>query len=40
MMGVVGFNSSCFYRYSLVNWKQLLENLRNYTELAAWIAQA
>lgn len=27
MMGNTGFNSACFYRYSLINWKQLQENL-------------
>ncbi|NUN10684.1 MAG: type I-E CRISPR-associated protein Cas7/Cse4/CasC [Ignavibacteriaceae bacterium] len=28
MMGTVGFNSSCFYRYSVVQVEKLLENLR------------
>jgi CRISPR system Cascade subunit CasC len=27
MMGITGFNSSCFYRYSLVDMEQLRENL-------------
>jgi CRISPR system Cascade subunit CasC len=27
MMGITGFNSSCFYRYSLVDMEQLKENL-------------
>ena len=34
MMGVVGFNSSCFYRYSLVDMEQLKENLGGDEELA------
>jgi len=29
MMGVTGFNSSCFYRYALLDRRQLLENLRD-----------
>jgi CRISPR system Cascade subunit CasC len=35
MMGVVEFNSSCFYRYATVDWEQLLVNLGNDIELAA-----
>ena len=34
MMGVTGFNSSCFYRYSLVDIEQLKENLGGDEELA------
>jgi len=34
MMGVTGFNSSCFYRYSLVDLEQLKENLGGDVELA------
>lgn len=45
MMGMVEFNSACFYRYSLVDWTKLLENLRGDRELAqkavsAYIAAA
>lgn len=35
MMGTVEFNSACFYRYALVDWEKLLENLQNDGELAA-----
>ena len=34
MMGVTGFNSSCFYRYSLVDMEQLRRNLGGDDELA------
>lgn len=34
MMGVVGYNSSCFYRYALVDIVQLRENLGGDRELA------
>lgn len=27
MMGVIGFNSACFYRYARIDWKQLVKNL-------------
>lgn len=27
MIGTIGFNSSCFYRYARVDWQQLLTNL-------------
>ncbi len=27
MMGVVGFNSACFYRYARIDWDQLVSNL-------------
>lgn len=33
-MGMVEFNSACFYRYSLIDWRKLLENLRDDRELA------
>jgi CRISPR system Cascade subunit CasC len=33
MMGVVGFNSSCFYRYSCLDVGKLLENLGNDEDL-------
>ncbi|MCF8305603.1 MAG: type I-E CRISPR-associated protein Cas7/Cse4/CasC [Ignavibacteriales bacterium] len=29
MMGTIGFNSSCFYRYSVIHTDRLLENLEN-----------
>jgi len=34
MMGTVEFNSACFYRYAVVDWGKLVENLQNDTELA------
>lgn len=35
MMGTVEFNSACFYRYAVVDWGKLVENLQGDTELAA-----
>lgn len=35
MMGTVEFNSACFYRYAVVDWEKLGQNLQNDTELAA-----
>ncbi|MDP8243566.1 MAG: type I-E CRISPR-associated protein Cas7/Cse4/CasC [Candidatus Hinthialibacter antarcticus] len=34
MMGVVEFNSACFYRYAVIHWKKLLKNLGGDQELA------
>ncbi len=34
MMGTVEFNSACFYRYAVIDWDKLLENLQNDCELA------
>jgi CRISPR system Cascade subunit CasC len=34
MMGTVEFNSACFYRYAVVDWQKLIENLQKDTELA------
>ncbi|PKO05839.1 MAG: type I-E CRISPR-associated protein Cas7/Cse4/CasC [Chloroflexi bacterium HGW-Chloroflexi-3] len=34
MMGLTGFNSSCFYRYAAIDWEQLLSNLDNNQDLA------
>lgn len=34
MMGTVEFNSACFYRYAVVDWQKLIENLQGDTELA------
>ncbi len=34
MMGTVEFNSACFYRYAVVDWEKLVENLQEDTELA------
>ncbi len=34
MMGTVEFNSACFYRYAVVDWLKLVENLQGDTELA------
>ncbi len=33
-INTMGFNSSCFYRYARIDWKQLLKNLNNDVELA------
>lgn len=35
MMGTVEFNSACFYRYALVDWDKLGQNLQDDTELAS-----
>ncbi len=35
MMGTVEFNSACFYRYAVVDWAKLGENLQGDGELAA-----
>lgn len=34
MMGTVEFNSACFYRYAVVDWEKLVENLQGDRELA------
>jgi CRISPR system Cascade subunit CasC len=34
MMGVIGYNSACFYRYAVVDWPELAKNLGGDTELA------
>jgi CRISPR system Cascade subunit CasC len=34
MMGTVEFNSACFYRYAVVDWEKLAENLQADTKLA------
>lgn len=34
MIGTVGYNSSCFYRYSVIDWEQLSKNLKNDSSLA------
>jgi len=34
MMGTVEFNSACFYRYAVVDWEKLVENLQKDTDLA------
>lgn len=34
MIGTVEFNSACFYRYAVVDWEKLVENLQNDRELA------
>lgn len=33
-INTMGFNSSCFYRYARIDWKQLLKNLNNDVALA------
>lgn len=40
MMGTVEFNSACFYRYAVVDWVKLVENLQNDKELACKGLQA
>jgi len=35
MMGTVEFNSACFYRYAVLDWGKLVENLQDDKELAA-----
>lgn len=35
MMGTVEFNSACYYRYAVVDWAKLVENLQGDTDLAA-----
>jgi CRISPR-associated protein Cas7/Cse4/CasC subtype I-E len=34
MIGSVGYNSSCFYRYAVIDWEQLVKNLGDDTKLA------
>ena len=34
MMGFTGFDSACFYRYARLDWRQLVQNLDNDTDLA------
>lgn len=34
MMGVVGFNSACFYRYARIDWNLLVKNLGDDKDLA------
>lgn len=34
MMGTVEFNSACFYRYAVVDWEKLVDNLQGDVELA------
>lgn len=40
MMGVVGYNSSCFYRYALVDMEQLEQNLGGDKDLAERTVEA
>jgi CRISPR system Cascade subunit CasC len=35
MMGTVEFNSACFYRYAVVDWEKLKENLQGDEDLSA-----
>jgi len=41
MMGVIGFNSACFYRYALVDRDQLARNLARKTErkIGKWVQE-
>lgn len=34
MIGTVEFNSACFYRYAVIDWQKLVENLQQDTDLA------
>jgi CRISPR system Cascade subunit CasC len=34
MMGFIGYNSACFYRYARIDWKQLQQNLDGDAEVA------
>ena len=34
MMGFIGFNSACFYRYARIDWGQLIKNLNGDADLA------
>lgn len=40
MMGTVEFNSACFYRYSLLDFQELINNLQNDKELALLTVEA
>jgi len=40
MMGVIGYNSACFYRYAVVDYDQLMENLGKDRELAEKTVEA
>ncbi|MCF6255993.1 MAG: type I-E CRISPR-associated protein Cas7/Cse4/CasC [Gammaproteobacteria bacterium] len=40
MMGTIEFNSACFYRYAVIDWEKLVENLQDDTDLAAKGLQA
>jgi len=40
MVGFTGFNSSCFYRYSRVDWRQLVDNLNGDLGLARRTVEA
>lgn len=35
MIGTVEFNSACYYRYAVVDWEKLIENLHGDSDLAA-----
>jgi CRISPR system Cascade subunit CasC len=40
MMGTLEFNSACLYRYAVIDWGKLLENLQNDSDLAIRGAKA
>ena len=40
MMGVIGYNSACFYRYAVIDFDQLVTNLGGDRELAAKSVEA
>ncbi len=40
MMGVIGFNSACFYRYARIDWELLVKNLGDDVSLARKTVEA
>lgn len=40
MIGFIGFNSACFYRYARLDWPQLLKNLRGEVDLTRRTVEA
>jgi len=34
MMGVIGYDSACFYRYARIHWNQLVQNLGGHLDLS------
>ncbi len=40
MLGVIGFNSACFYRYAVIDWEALVDNLDGDTATARQTVEA
>jgi len=40
MMGVIGYNAACFYRYAVLDWQQLLKNLGDDGDVARRTVEA